>query len=97
MSKESIIRNFGNRLRLRVCGLCIQDDKVLLVKHKSLGEKGYLWAPPGGGVNYGESVEEALKREFLEETGLEINISRFLFVSEYLDVPLHALELLFKL
>ena len=33
---------------------------------------------PGGGVEYGESFEETLKREFIEETGLEINSLKFI-------------------
>lgn len=93
--KNGIIHSFGHKLRIRVCGICIENDKVLLVKHHSIGETGILWAPPGGGLHFGESVEEALKREFLEETGLAIDIDHFLCVHEFLDVPLHAIELFF--
>jgi len=93
--QEKITATFGNRLRVRVCGVCIQNDKLLMVRHKTLG-KGYLWAPPGGGVDYGESLDKALKREFLEETGLIIQVNQFLFVHEYLQPPLHAVELFFE-
>ena len=91
-----LIKNFGNKIRVRVCGILIQDGKILLVKHHSLSKAGYLWAPPGGGVNFGETVEDSLKREFAEETGLTVETEGFLFINEYLEPPLHAIELFFK-
>jgi 8-oxo-dGTP diphosphatase len=93
--KNGIIHSFGNRLRIRVCGICVEDNKILLVKHHALGESGILWAPPGGGMTFGETAEDALKREFIEETGLTISIEKFLCVNEYLTPPLHAVELFF--
>lgn len=93
--KNEIIHSFGNKLRIRACGICIEDNKILLVKHHSLGQGGILWAPPGGGMVFGETTEEALKREFIEETGLLISIEKFLCVNEYLSPPLHAIELFF--
>ncbi len=94
--REKVIEQFGNSLRIRVCGLCIESEKVLLVNHHSLNKKGDFWAPPGGGMEFGQSAEENLKREFLEETGLNIEVEKFLFVHEYLSPPLHAIELIFK-
>jgi 8-oxo-dGTP diphosphatase len=93
--KNKIVEAFGHRLRVRVCGLCIENGKVLLVNHHSLNENGDFWGPPGGGMDYGMSAEENLKREFLEETGIHIEVDRFLFVHEYLSPPLHAIELIF--
>ncbi len=48
-----------------------RDSKVLMVKRKKDPFKGYL-ALPGGFVNEGETVEEAMKREAKEETSLEV-------------------------
>lgn len=90
-----ISQAYGEKLRVRVCGICVQHGQLLLVHHKSLGKTGSLWAPPGGGMEYGESAEEALIREFQEETGITISVKEFLFVHEYLDKPLHGIELFF--
>ncbi len=92
---ESIYNMYGNRLRVRVCGVCMEGDKILLVKHNGLGELGFCWMPPGGGVEYGGSLESNLAREFKEETGLDVTVGKFLFVHEFLQPPLHAIELFF--
>ncbi len=51
-------------------GFIARDGKVLLVKHRKLG----LWLPVGGHIEKEETPEEALKREALEEAGLEIEL-----------------------
>jgi 8-oxo-dGTP diphosphatase len=88
------VEKFGNRLRLRVCGICLQGDELLVVNHKGLYNHDF-WAPPGGGVEFGETAEKALKREFLEECGLNVSVGEFLFACEYVNPPLHAVELFF--
>jgi len=85
---------YGKKVRVRVCGLCWEDNKLLLVNH-SIRQPANFWAPPGGGLEFGETVEKALKREFGEETGLEIAVIRFAFGCEYIQDPLHAIELFF--
>ena len=67
-----------------------------MVQHANILDKYYLWSPPGGGLAYGEKVKDCLVREFREETGLEIKTGRFLFLQEFLQEPLHALELFFE-
>jgi 8-oxo-dGTP diphosphatase len=53
---------------------------VLLAGKRS--PSGILWAPPGGRVEPGESLAEALKREFIEETTLAVAVGRPLGVVE---------------
>jgi 8-oxo-dGTP diphosphatase len=89
--------SYQHKVRVRVCGICLSENRqeILLIKHLGLGKDGVWWAPPGGGVTFGESAEEALVREFLEETGLQIKVCQFLFVNEFVKPPLHAVELFF--
>jgi 8-oxo-dGTP diphosphatase len=54
--------------RIRVAGLLRRGDAVLLCNHRK-GELSY-WLLPGGGVEEGETMEEALRRELAEECGL---------------------------
>lgn len=94
--KEEIEKLYGNKLRVRVCGICLIDEKLLLIKHHNLSNSGILWAPPGGGVQFGESLKDSLVREYKEETGLKVRVEEFLFINEFLSPPLHAIELFFK-
>lgn len=94
--KKQISENFGGKLRVRVCGILVNENGVLMVRHKGLSRAGYLWIPPGGGLSFGQSAIECLEREFREETGLTIEVEEFLFVNEFHNTPLHAIELFFK-
>ncbi|MGF1636469.1 MAG: NUDIX domain-containing protein [Cyclobacteriaceae bacterium] len=94
--KSAFLEVFGNQLRVRVCGLCIVDGKILLVKHTSLGNKKYFWSPPGGGMDYGTDAADNLEREYLEETGLIVKTGDFVCVHEFLAPPLHAIELFYQ-
>lgn len=89
-------RIYQEKVRVRVSGILIEDNRILLLKHNNLGPKGYLWAPPGGGVEFHETSTSALSKEFSEETGLEVSIRDFLFVNEYIDQKYHAIELFFQ-
>jgi len=93
--ETEIVEKFGNRLRTRVNGVLIKDNQILLIKHR-MAEGRYFWNVPGGGMKYGSNAIDNLKREFLEETGLEIAVGDFLCVYEYLDKPLHAVELYYE-
>ena len=54
-----------------VTGVVIKEGKVLLARHTYGGGKGMLIIP-GGYVNFGETPQEALVREFMEETQIEV-------------------------
>ena len=94
--EKKIAATYGHKVRVRVCGICLDGNSILLIRHRGLGAEGELWLPPGGGVEYLENSESALKREFKEETGLDIVVNQFLFCNEYIGEPLHALELFFE-
>jgi 8-oxo-dGTP diphosphatase len=56
---------------LAVGGLLVEEGRILLVRRKNPPAKG-LWTLPGGRVLPGERLAEATRREFLEETSLEV-------------------------
>lgn len=60
-----------------VAGVCIKDGKVLLARHTYGSGNGRLIIP-GGYVKYGEVPEEALIREYLEETGVRVKAGRLI-------------------
>ena len=87
---------FSERLRLRVCGLLVDEERILLVKLRSPVTEQLVWMPPGGEVEFGESLHEALQREFPEETGVEVEVSRLLHIEELIERPFHAVECYFE-
>ena len=93
---QKVIEQYGNHVRVRVCGVCIEAGKILLLNHIGVRENLDFWCPPGGGVEEGETATEALKREFLEETGYEIAVGTLLKTREFVQPPLHAIELYFS-
>jgi len=60
-------------------GIILKNDKILLVKRAIEPFLGF-WVLPGGHVDYGERVEEALLREIKEELGIKVKIKRLLRV-----------------
>jgi 8-oxo-dGTP diphosphatase len=95
-AKESINQKFGGKVRVRVGGILIENHKILLLKDEGVGTKEFLWSPPGGGIEFGDDAEKNLQREFLEETGLTIQVFELLFVNEFMNDKIHAIELFFK-
>ncbi len=62
-----------------VAGVVLREGRVLLARHTYGGGKGLLIVP-GGYVEYGETPQEAVKRELLEETGVAVEPGRLLGV-----------------
>lgn len=55
--------------------MIVRDGKLLLIRRGVEPSKG-KWSVPGGSVEWGETLIEAVKREVREETGLEIQVER---------------------
>ncbi len=65
------------RTNKRVTAVIVRDHKILLFHRFNNGRE--YWIFPGGGVEEGENIETALKREVKEETGFEIESYVYLF------------------
>lgn len=76
------------------------DGEVLLVRQQGPTDPEATWALPGGRVEPGETLLEALERELLEETGLTLDTSSpsLLYVCEMVDTEdaMHAVTFVFR-
>jgi ADP-ribose pyrophosphatase YjhB (NUDIX family) len=79
--------NRNEMIRPRVAVVLVEDGKILLLKHKKIDRE--YWVLPGGGVEFGETIEEAGIRELVEETGLEVRLLNLLFISESIPPDKH--------
>jgi len=76
-----------NRItRVGVYGVATKDDKLLLIKQPK-GPYAGKFDFPGGGIEFGESPEQTLAREFMEEVAMEFD-SSFLYTN--LTATLHV-------
>lgn len=64
--------------RPSVYGIIVHEGSVLLCNTKSTGK----YSLPGGGIDLGEKIEDALRREVREECGIEIELERIIDVQE---------------
>jgi 8-oxo-dGTP diphosphatase len=65
-----------------------QDNRVLLVHHREKGHYDF-WVPPGGRVEGEESVFECARREAFEETGLNVDPDRIVYIQEFVEPGYH--------
>lgn len=85
----------NHRFNYRIVGVAIHNDSVLL--HRADHET--FWTLPGGRGELGETAEETIKREMLEELETDVDVDRLLWVVEnffeYEGVHYHELALYF--
>lgn len=95
---DALEETYGDRIRVRVGALLVDRsgsvDRILLVEHRGDDDSSF-WTPPGGAVEFGESLPEALVREVREETGLGIETDRLVYTVDFVRPPLHAVSFYF--
>ena len=69
-----------DKFNIRVYGICIVNDKILALKEEYAGQT--LIKLPGGGLEFGETTIDCLKREFSEELNLSIKIKSHYYTQE---------------
>ena len=67
-----------------VGGAIINDNKEILLFLRNKDPENGFWSIPGGSVEYGESVENALVRELYEELGVKVEIISLLGVANHI-------------
>lgn len=67
--------------RPRAFAAVISNDQILMAKHVYPDK--IFWTLPGGGLEIGETFEEAVVREVKEEVNLDVEVVEFLFSSQY--------------
>jgi 8-oxo-dGTP diphosphatase len=78
-------REYPERPMVGIGGVVIYEDRALLIRRGSeplLGQ----WSIPGGSLEIGETLEQGVTRELLEETGLEVHVGAMIEVFERIDV-----------
>lgn len=72
--------------RVAVRGIIFKDGKLLCQKLTAYRRNDRdFWCTPGGGLDMGELLEQGLRREMIEETGIEPRIGRLLFVQQFTE------------
>ncbi|HLP21858.1 MAG TPA: NUDIX domain-containing protein [Chitinophagales bacterium] len=71
------------RFNVRVYGLLINPQQQLLVADEAFksGQKATKF--PGGGLELGEGLIEGLKREFVEETGIDVEVKEHFYTTDF--------------
>lgn len=86
---------YSGRIRVRASALVLQEGCIVLVQQEVPTRDHLVWIPPGGGIQLGESAEDALVREVFEETGLRVVPSHLRYVHEFIQGDFHTYELYF--
>ncbi|CAI9386600.1 NUDIX hydrolase [Niallia sp. Sow4_A1] len=66
-----------------VYGILVEKDRLLVI-HKKRGPYANRFDLPGGSLEQGESLTMAMRREFLEETGIEIEIQKQIGMADFM-------------
>ena len=70
--------------RVNVRGIVFNENMILAQKYKDRdGNESEYWGTPGGGLDPGESLQEGLHREMIEETGIAPKIGKLLFIQQF--------------
>jgi 8-oxo-dGTP diphosphatase len=67
---------------IRVYGILFNEQKELLVCDEKI-RGGYFTKFPGGGLEFGEGTRDCLRREFMEEMGLEVEVLDHLYTTDF--------------
>ncbi len=90
--EESIWKNMKDRKVVKVVAAIIRDGEKIFATQRGYGDYKGGWEFPGGKIEEGETPQEALKREIMEELDTEINVGELIDTIEY-DYPAFHLSM----
>lgn len=70
---------------LRVYGVLINEEKQVLLSDELI-RGSYITKFPGGGLEFGEGTRDCLKREFLEEMNLPVEVGEHIYTTDYFQL-----------
>lgn len=70
---------------VRVYGILTDSQQRVLVADEFI-RGAYITKFPGGGLEFGEGTRECLKREFMEETGLDVTIGAHIYTTDFFQI-----------
>ncbi|GAC1442608.1 MAG: hypothetical protein NVSMB63_11130 [Sediminibacterium sp.] len=70
---------------IRVYGVLLDNNRRLLVSDEFI-RGNYFTKLPGGGLEFGEGTRDCLKREFKEETGLDVEIGDHIYTTDFFQI-----------
>ena len=95
MSKKGVTR-------VAAYGLLKRDNKMLLCRlSERVGMNPGHWTLPGGGLDFGEDPQDAVVREFMEETGLVVEVDKLICIDSLADSmpgwsPMHSIRIIYS-
>jgi 8-oxo-dGTP diphosphatase len=74
-----------HRFNIRVYGILINEQRQVLVSDEYI-RGSYITKFPGGGLEFGEGTRDCLKREFMEEMNLNVEVGNHLYTTDYFQM-----------
>ncbi|MFD1965403.1 NUDIX hydrolase [Pseudonocardia alni] len=76
---------------MSVAGIVVRDDgRILVIQRRDNSH----WEPPGGVLELGETFEQGVRREVVEETGIAVEVERL--TGAYKNLPRGIVALVFR-
>lgn len=82
------------KIVIRTRAIIFHNNKLLVVKHSP---EATFYSLPGGHLEWSEDIRKSLKREIVEELGIEPQIGRLLYVHNFIqEEKIHSIEFFFE-
>ena len=73
------------RFNIRVYGICLNSQQDILLSHERYSSM-EITKFPGGGLEFGEGMKDCLKREFMEEFNLVVEVGELFFLTDFFQL-----------